>query len=126
MLAATLPRSGGGMQSVPMPIRLDARSADFPAKFRTFLDPKREASADVEQAVRAIIAEVAARGDAALIELTRKFDRVDLAKTSLRVTAAELDGAAAACDHEALDALTLARDRIEAYHRRQLPNHDRF
>src|SRR5258708_3722435 len=126
MLAATLPRSGGGMQSVPMPIRLDARSADFPAKFRTFLDTKREASADVEQAVRAIIADVAARGDAALIELTRKFDRVDLGMISMRVRPDELDAATAACEPAALDALKLARDRIETYHRRQLPKDDRW
>jgi histidinol dehydrogenase len=109
-----------------MPLRLDARAADFSDKFRAFLDTKREASADVEQAVRAIIADVAARGDAALIELTQKFDRLDLAKAGLRVTAAELNAAAPACDKEALDALTLARDRIEAYHRRQLPKDDRF
>ena len=109
-----------------MPLRLDNRAADFPAKFRAFLDTKREASADVEQAVRAIIADVAARGDAALIELTQKFDRVDLAKVGIRVSAAELDAAAEVCDREALDALKLARDRIEAYHRRQLPKDDRF
>src|SRR5689334_15126092 len=102
-----------------MPIRLDARSPDFAAAFRQFLDAKREASADVEQAVRGIIAEVVARGDAALAELTAKFDRVDLGTIGLRVTAAELDAAAGACDPAALDALTLARDRIEAYHRRQ-------
>jgi len=111
---------------VPMPIRLDARAADFPQQFRAFLDTKREASVDVEQAVRAIIADVAARGDAALIELTQKFDRVDLAKLGLRVSPAELDAAAAACDREALDALTLARDRIDAYHKRQMPTDDRF
>ena len=81
-----------------MPIRLDARAADFSQKFRAFLDTKREASADVEQAVRAIIADVASRGDAALTELTQKFDRVDLSKIGLRVTATELDAAAAACD----------------------------
>src|SRR4051794_25408674 len=109
-----------------MPIRLDARAPEFAEKFRAFLDTKREASADVEQAARAIIADVAARGDAALIELTGKFDRVDLSAAGLRVTAAELDASAAACDKEALDALTLARDRIEAYHRRQLPQDDRF
>src|SRR5436305_8416250 len=109
-----------------MPIRLDSRAADFTHKFRAFLDTKREASADVEQAVRAIITDVAARGDTALIELTQKFDRVDLGKAGLRVTPAELEGAAAACEKEALDALTLARERIEAYHRRQLPNDDRF
>src|SRR3954467_176458 len=109
-----------------MPIRLDGRAADFTHKFRAFLDTKREASADVEQAVRAIIADVAARGDTALIELTQKFDRVDLGKAGLRVTPAELEAAAAACDREALDALTFARDRIEAYHRRQSPTDDRW
>ena len=109
-----------------MPIRLDARSPDFPARFRAFLDAKREASPDVEQAVRAIIADVAARGDAALIELTRKFDRVDFGASGLQVTPAELEAAAGACEARALDALTLARDRIEAYHRRQLPKDDRF
>ena len=109
-----------------MPIRLDARTPDFSEKFRAFLDTKREASADVEQAVRAIIADVAARGDAALIELTKKFDRVDLGVIGLRVTQAELAAATAACDREALDALEFARDRIESYHRRQLPKDDRF
>jgi histidinol dehydrogenase len=109
-----------------MPIRLDARAADFPEKFRAFLDTKREASADVEQAVRAIIADVTARGDAALLELTKIFDRVDLSAAGLRVSPTELDGANAACDKEALDALKLARERIEAYHRRQLPKDERF
>jgi histidinol dehydrogenase len=109
-----------------MPIRLDARSADFPTRFRSFLDAKREASADVEQAVRAIIADVVARGDAALIDLTKKFDRLDLGAVGLRVTPAELEAATAACAAEPLAALRLARDRIEAYHRRQLPKDDRW
>jgi histidinol dehydrogenase len=109
-----------------MPIRLDARAADFPAKFRSFLDAKREASADVEQAVRAIIADVAARGDAALIALTQKFDRVDLGTIGMRVRSDELEAATAACEAVALDALKLARDRIEVYHRRQLPQDDRW
>ena len=109
-----------------MPIRLDASSADFAARFRTFLGAKREASADVEQAVRTIIADVAARGDTALLELTGKFDRVDLVAIGMRVTPAEIDAAAAACNPAALDALTLARDRIETYHRRQLPKDDRW
>jgi histidinol dehydrogenase len=109
-----------------MPIRLDSHAANFAQEFRAFLDTKREASADVEQAVRAIIADVAARGDAALVELTQKFDRVDLGKIELRVTPAELNAATAACDREALDALALARDRIEAYHKRQMPKDDRW
>src|SRR5436189_820768 len=99
-----------------MPIRLDSRAPDFAARFRAFLDTKREASADVEQAVRAIIADVVARGDAALIELTKKFDRVDLGADSLRVTQAELDAATAACNAAAFNALQLARERIESYH----------
>jgi len=109
-----------------MPIRLDSRSADFPAHFAAFLATKREAAEDVEQIVRAIIADVRQNGDRALAELTRKFDRVDLERIGLRVTAAEIDAAAGACDRRSLDALTLARDRIEAYHRRQKPTDDRF
>jgi histidinol dehydrogenase len=109
-----------------MPLRLDSQSADFPAQFRDFLAVKREASHDVEQTVRGIIAEVKARGDAALAEFTAKFDRVDLTKIGLRVTAAEIDAAEAKCKPEALAALKLARDRIEAYHLRQKPKDDRF
>jgi histidinol dehydrogenase len=109
-----------------MPIRLDSRTPDFAERFRAFLSTKREDAADVEQAVRAIIADVAARGDAALIELTRQFDHVDLGADGLKVTADEIAVAYAACDRKALDALTLARDRIEAFHRRQKPADERF
>ena len=109
-----------------MPIRLDSRAADFAASFRTFLGTKREATADVEAAARSIIADVALRGDEALIELSRRFDGVDLDQAGLKVRADEVEIAYAACDRKALDALMLARDRIEAYHRRQLPRDDRF
>jgi len=109
-----------------MPLRLDTRDADFPERFAAFLATKREAAQDVEHAVRAIIADVMARGDAALIELSRKFDRIDLDQVGLRVTPDELAAAAGACDPTALDALKLARERIEAYHRRQLPRDERF
>src|SRR6266581_7239318 len=109
-----------------MPIRLDRRAPDFGERFRAFLATKREASADVDAVVRAIIADVAARGDRALIELSRKLDRVDLDQTGLRVEADEIDAAHAASDRRALDALALARDRIEACHRRQLPADERF
>jgi len=109
-----------------MPIRLDTRAADFAERFAAFLATKREASEDVEQAVRAIIAEVARDGDRALAALSRRFDRVDLAEIGLRVTARELEDAAAACKPDALAALMFARDRIEAYHCRQLPQDDRY
>jgi histidinol dehydrogenase len=109
-----------------MPQRLDSTAADFPERFRAFLAVKREASADVEQAVRAIIADVVARGDDALIALTKKFDRLDLTAATMRIDAADIDAAKKACDRRALDALKLARDRIEAYHVRQKPKDDRF
>jgi len=109
-----------------MPLRLDTRDADFGDRFSAFLATKREASQDVEQAVRAIIADVVGRGDQALIELSRKFDRIDLTAIGLRVAADEIAAAAAACDRVALDALELARERIEAYHRRQVPRDERF
>lgn len=109
-----------------MPLRLDSQSADFSERFRAFLGVKREAAQDVEQTVRGIIAEVKSRGDSALAEFTLKFDRVDLAKMGLAVTAAEIDTAAALCKPEALAALKLARDRIEAYHLRQKPKDERY
>src|SRR5215472_4229845 len=109
-----------------MPIRLDTRDADFAERFAAFLSTKREAAQDVEDAVKAIIADVVKRGDAALIELSRKFDRVDLAAIGLRVGAEEIDAATAACEPPALAALKLARERIETYHRRQLPTDERF
>ncbi len=109
-----------------MTLRLDTRTADFTQKFRVFLDTKREVSADVEAVVRGIVSDVAARGDAALKSYTQKFDRLDLDKAGLRVTAQDIAAARGACDKAALDALTLARDRIEAFHRRQTPKDDRF
>ena len=109
-----------------MPLRLDSQSADFPKRFHDLLAVKRETTQDVEEVVRGILADVAARGDRALFELTAKFDRIDLAKTGLRVTAAEIAAAEKSCQSEALAALTLARDRIEAYHRRQRPVEERF
>ena len=67
-----------------MPIRLDSRSPDFAEAFRTFLAGKREARSDIEAAVRSIIADVALRGDQALNEHSRRFDRIDLAQAGLR------------------------------------------
>ena len=109
-----------------MPLRLDSQSADFSTRFRAFLAVKREAAQDVEQSVRRIIAEVKAYGDRALLQLTLQFDRLDLAKVSMRVAAEEIEAAAKSCDPQALAALKLARERIEAYHRRQKPTDERF
>ena len=104
-----------------MALRLTAAADDFSARFDALLSTKREVSEDVDHAVAAILADVKARGDAALIDLSRRFDRVDLEAVGIRVAPDEIAAARAACDAEALDALTLARDRIEAHHRRQMP-----
>ena len=109
-----------------MPVRLDSKSADFAERFASFLATKREISADIEAAARAIVDDVAHRGDIALLEATRKFDRLDLDAARLRVTAAEIDAAINACDAKTLEALELARNRIESFHRQQLPVDQRF
>jgi histidinol dehydrogenase len=109
-----------------MPIRLDSRADDFAAGFGVFLAAKREAAADVEGAVRGIIDAVKVRGDAALVEFTNKFDRRAVTAAELRVTKDEIAVAVAACEPAARDALAFAHNRIEAYHRRQLPRDDRF
>ncbi|MCP9629423.1 histidinol dehydrogenase [Rhodopseudomonas palustris] len=109
-----------------MPIRLDSASTDFASQFKAFLAMKREVAADIEAATRAIVDDVAARGDAALLEATAKFDRLTLTADGLRVTAAEIEAAVKACDPATIDALKFARDRIEFFHRRQLPKDDRF
>jgi histidinol dehydrogenase len=109
-----------------MAIRLDTRAADFAEKFRVFLGTKREVSADVEAAARAIVADVAVRGDQALRDYTRKFDHFDLDRAGLRVTGEEIAAALGKCERRTLDALSFARDRIEAFHRRQMPQDDRF
>lgn len=109
-----------------MPIRLDASAGDFPGRFADFLATKREVSADVETAVRAIVADVVSAGDQALVELSRRFDRIDLEKAGLRVSDREIAEAEHACEPRALDALLLARERIEAYHIRQKPKDERF
>ena len=109
-----------------MPLRLDSQGADFSMRFCDLLSVKREAAQDVEQIVRAIITEVMMQGDRALIALTAKFDRIDLANIGLRVSTAEIQAAEEACDARALAALKLARDRIKAYHLRQKPSDERF
>ena len=68
-----------------MPIRLDSRDSDFARRFDDFLNAKREVSEDVDAAARAIVADVVARGDAALFEATQKFDRLELTAETVRI-----------------------------------------
>ena len=109
-----------------MAIRLHQFDADFEDRFEALLGAKREAAADVDAAVREIVARVRAEGDAALVELSRRFDRNDLAQTGIAVSAEEIDQARHAADPETVAALRLARDRIQANHERQMPRDDRY
>jgi histidinol dehydrogenase len=104
-----------------MPLRLDTRERGFAEAFAALLGAKREAAADVDRAVAAILADVRTRGDAAVIEYTKRFDKLDLAPSTLRVPAAEIAAAAKSCAGDTLAALKLAATRIENYHRHQLP-----
>jgi histidinol dehydrogenase len=109
-----------------MPLELTTADPGFEDEFARFLAAKREVSEDVDQAVRAIIAQVRRDGDKALLELTRQFDRLDLSAVAMRVSEAEIAAAVAACDREAMAALEFARQRIESHHRRQVPADDRY
>lgn len=104
--------------------RLNDVDPGFAAAFDALLAEKREVSADVDRAVSDIIARVRAEGDTALIELSRRFDDNDLSEVGLKITSADVDEAVERVKSEtpeALDALSLAHDRIVAYHERQRP-----
>ena len=92
----------------------------FDAAFAGILGAKREEAADVDEAVAAIIADVRARGDAALVEYTQRFDRTEV-EGRIRIAADEIDDAARRVPSVEMDALCLAADRIRAYHARQAP-----
>ncbi len=109
-----------------MTLRLDSSDPDFEQRFRAFLAAKRDDAENVERVVADIIAKVRARGDEALVALTRRFDRTTLAPDELRLGADEIAGALAQCDGAALDALNFAHGRIVSHHRRQLPPDERY
>jgi histidinol dehydrogenase len=104
-----------------MAITLTTCDPGFEAAFAVLLAAKRETDADVDDAVAAIIADVAARGDAALVEYTARFDRMTLTPQRLRLSAEEMTASAAQAPAETVAALRLAAGRIESFHRKQLP-----
>ena len=104
-----------------MPVFLDADADGFEAAFAALLGSKREDAVDVNDAVTAIIADVRARGDRAVIELTERFDRLALTPETLRFSAQEIDALVAQVPQAERDALELAAKRIRAYHARQMP-----
>ncbi|MCC6920483.1 MAG: histidinol dehydrogenase [Alphaproteobacteria bacterium] len=104
-----------------MTLRLATRDPGFAAAFDHLLSLARETVEDVDAAAAAIIADVRARGDAALCDYTARWDRLTLTPGTLRMPAAEIDAAAAGASAEALAALELAAARIRAFHARQMP-----
>ena len=109
-----------------MPWRLDTANPGFESEFEDFLGTKREHAADVNDTVAAILADVQARGNAAVLELTERYDGVALTSDTMRVSEAEVDAAAVQVSNEQHDALGEAYERIEAYHRRQTPTDERY
>ena len=104
-----------------MPVFLESSASDFEAQFLAFLDQKRESDAEVDADAAAILSRVRQEGDAAVIELTSRFDRLDLTPETLAFSVAEIDAAVAKVPGAERDALEMAADRIKAYHQKQLP-----
>lgn len=109
-----------------MPLFLDTTDPDFEARFAALLGAKREADADVDAEAAAILAEVADGGDAAVIALTDRWDRLALTPATFAFSAAEIDAAVAAVSPEDRAALELAAERIRSYHERQKPEDARW
>ena len=105
-----------------MPVLLNSQNSDFEKEFKKLLLAKREDSVDVDVSVRAIIGEVIERGDQALIEYTKKFDRISLTTDTLRFTQSELKEQAEQVSDKDRSALELAVARIKSYHEKQIPD----
>jgi histidinol dehydrogenase len=101
--------------------KLNTRDDGFEAAFAALLAAKRETDADVDDAVAAIIDDVRQRGDAALVDYTGRFDRVTLTPAELRLSPREIAETAAKAPADTVAALKLAAERIDSFHRRQLP-----
>ncbi len=104
-----------------MPQFLSTTDAGFETAFGALLAQKREDAPDVDATVADIIADVRARGDAAVIELTAKFDRFELTPETLAFSQEEIADECLKVSQSDRDALVLAADRIHAYHMRQMP-----
>lgn len=109
-----------------MPKRLHILEPEFEDQFAEVLSAKREADVDVNATVAQILADVAKRGDEAVVEYTNKFDRQNLDVSALAITEAEVDAAMAQVEPDLLNAVRLAAERIETFHERQLPDYEDF
>ncbi|MFD2236832.1 histidinol dehydrogenase [Aureimonas populi] len=109
-----------------MPLRLNISDPGFESDFRALLGAKREASQDVEARVREIVSDTRARGDAALIDYTLKFDALELTPQTLRVEAGAIEAAYESAPAATREALHFAHERIRSHHERQRPSDERY
>lgn len=109
-----------------MPAWLNADDPGFGSDLERLLTQRSGSMQRVDAPVRAIIDDVIANGDEALLRYTRKFDRFDVTAATLRVTDAEIDEAVSKVPAATLKALELAARRIEAFHARHLPRDDKY
>lgn len=109
-----------------MAARLNAADPGFVDAFAQLLGARADAAAGVDDDVAAILDDVRARGDEAVIEYTKRFDDLSLVPQTMAISDDEMERAEKECPDDALDALRLAAGRIEAYHRRQLPADENY
>ena len=103
-----------------MDMFLDFKDIDFDARFAAILSRGEETGREVEQVVLDIIADVRQHGDAALLELTRRFDRLEAASVAeLEVSAKDFETAFAQVSADDISALTLAVERVTRFHEKQ-------
>lgn len=104
-----------------MPLRLDASAPGFEKEFSDFLGRNRDTDENVDRVAAGIVADVRARGDAAVVDYTAKFDWAGITAANMRVSEAERDAAAAQVPEAQREALAFAARRIEAFHRALMP-----
>ncbi|MDZ4777223.1 MAG: histidinol dehydrogenase [Alphaproteobacteria bacterium] len=109
-----------------MVLRLSSDAPDFAEAYASLIRVRGARLDGAEEAVRPILADVRARGVAAILDYAKRFDGVDLKEDDLRVSAAEIDEAVAACAPDVLRALESAAERIALFHERLRPRDETF
>lgn len=109
-----------------MPTQLNASERSFAAGFAAFLRLREQKEESVASVVSPILKQVREQGDAAVIALTEKFDKLSLTPATLAFSKKEIAAARKNCSKEIIKALEHAAVRIRDYHRRQMPKPERY
>ena len=107
-------------------MRLSTSETGFSEQFTKLINAKRETVEEVDSIVKSIVSDIKEHGDRALIDLTRKFDNIELTQQGLRISASKIAAAKQRVEKDVLDALIHAHERIQAYHIRQQPTNERY